>query len=59
MEKTTYILGVTAGLGAYGAWVADMPVAQCAMAAIAVALLGVAEWLHGRRKRTGHFLRHR
>lgn len=55
MEKTTYILGVTAGLGAYGAWVADMPVAQCAMAAIAVALLGVAEWLHGHRKRTGHF----
>lgn len=50
MEKTAYILGVSAGLGAYAAWAIDGPVAQCVMAAIAVALLGVAEYLHGRKE---------
>lgn len=50
MGKTAYILGVTAGLGAYVAWVIDVPVTQCVMAAIAVALLGVAEYLRGRKE---------
>lgn len=50
MEKTAYILGVMAGLGAYTAWVADGTVTQCVMAAIAVALLGAAEYLRGRKE---------
>lgn len=50
MEKTAYILGVTAGLGAYAAWAIDGQVKQCVMATIAVALLGVAEYLHGRKE---------
>lgn len=50
MEKKAYILGVTAGLGAYVAWVIDGPVTRCVMAAIAVVLLGVAEYLRGRKE---------
>lgn len=50
MEKTAYILGVMAGLGACAAWVIDGPVMQCVMAAIAVALLGAAEYLRGRKE---------
>lgn len=50
MEKTAYILGVSAGLGACAAWAIDVPVAQCVMAAIAVALLGTAEYLRGRKE---------